>query len=134
MAAVIIRSKELVKEVFDFLHNEYILINFPEIKILQKKFLRNLVLKKFRYFNVTKTKRANSFSLEYKKFDENDFEKELESVKKDIEKGTLVTEIIFETLMDLNLDMELDEDLYYKKSSFIDIYKVFEIGYTYLED
>ena len=45
MAAVIIRSKdverlakELVKEVFDFLHNEYILTNFPEMKILQKNF------------------------------------------------------------------------------------------------
>ena len=43
MAAVIIRKKdverlgkELIKEVFDFLNNEYILNNFSEMK-LQKK-------------------------------------------------------------------------------------------------
>ena len=45
MAAVIIRKKdverlgkELVKEVFEFLHDEYILSNFEEMKEEQKKF------------------------------------------------------------------------------------------------
>ena len=51
MAAVIIRKKdverlgkELVKEVFEFLHDEYILSNFEEMKEEEKKFLRNLNL------------------------------------------------------------------------------------------
>ena len=30
--------------------------------------------------------------------------------------------------------MEIDEDLYYKLKSFLEIYKVFTIGYIYLEE
>ena len=141
MAAVIIRSKdvkrlaeELVKEIFDFLHDEYILTTFPDMKVVKEKFLRNLVLKNFRYFNVTEIKKPNSFELKYEKFDENKFEDELKYVKEQIKKGTLNTHVLFKTLLDLNLDMEIDEDLYFKHKSFLDIYKVFETGYTYLED
>ena len=50
MAAVIIRQKdikrlgkELIKEIFDFLHDEYILTEFKEMKKTQEKFLENLV-------------------------------------------------------------------------------------------
>ena len=49
MAAVIITqkdvnrlAKELLKEIFDFLHDEYILSTFEEMKEEQKKFLKNL--------------------------------------------------------------------------------------------
>ena len=125
MAAVIIRSKdvkrlgkELVKEIFDFLHDEYILTNFEKMKVVPKKFLRDLVLKNFRYFNVTETRKVNSLRLEYEKFDENKFEDELKCVKEQIENGTLNTHVIFKTLLDLNLDMEIDEDLYFKKNHF----------------
>ena len=41
MAAVIIRKKDverLGKEVYDFLHDDYILTNFEEMKIEQEKF------------------------------------------------------------------------------------------------
>ena len=55
MAAVIIRqkdvdrlAKELLKEIFDFLHDEYILSNFEEMKIAQEVFLRNLVFNHFK--------------------------------------------------------------------------------------
>ena len=141
MAAVIIRSKdvkrlakELVKEVFDFLHDEYILTTFPEMEVVKEKFLRDLVLKKFRYFNVTKISKPNSFQLKYEIFDENKFDDELKCVKEEIKNETLDTHVIFNTLLDLYLDMEIDEDLYFKHKSFLDIYKVFETGYTYLED
>ncbi len=43
------------------------------------------------------------------------------------------TEGIYQTLNKLKLDMEIDEDLYYKTKSFLDIFRVFEIGYIYLE-
>ena len=141
MAAVIIRKKdverlgkELLKEVFDFLHDEYILTNFEEMKILQKKFLRDLVLKRFRYFNVTEIRKVNSWKFKYEEFDENKFEDELKCVKEEIEKGTMDIHVIFKTLLYLHLDMEIDEDLYFKHKSFLDIYKVFETAYIYLED
>ena len=60
MAAVIIRSKdvdrlgkELLNEMFNFLHDEYILTEFKEMKAVQEKFLKNLVLNNFRYLNTT---------------------------------------------------------------------------------
>ena len=141
MAAVIIRkkdverlAKDLVKEVYDFLHDEYILTTFPEMEVVKEKFLRDLVHRKFRYFNFTKVNKSHSFHLKYDTLDENDFEKELEIVKEEIQNRKLNTHVIFETLLDLNLDMEIDGDLFFKHLSFLDIYKVFENGYTYLED
>ena len=141
MAAVIIRkkdverlAKELLNEIFDFLHDEYILTTFPDMEVVKEKFLRDLVLNNFRNFNVTEIRKPNSFEFKYEKFDENKFEEELKCIKKQIKNGTLNTHVIFETLLDLNLDMEIDEDLYFKHKSFLDIYKVFETGYTYLED
>ena len=140
MAAVIIRSKdvkrlakELVKEVYDFLHNEYILTTFPEMKIQQKKFLRNLVIKKFRYFNETIINKPNSFHLKYEKFDENKFDEELKYVKEEIQNGTLNTHVIYETLLNLDLDSEIEEDLFFKTEAFLKLYEVFESDYLYLE-
>ena len=139
MAAVIIRSKdvkrlakELVKEVYDFLHNEYILTTFPEMKIQQKKFLRNLVINKFRFFNETIINKPNSFHLKYEKFDENKFDEELKYVKEEMQNSTLNTRVIYETLLNLNLDSEI-EDLFFKTEAFLKLYEVFESDYLYLE-
>ena len=139
MAAVIIRkkdverlAKELVKEIFDFLHNEYILTTFPDMELVKEKFLRNLVLKNFRYFNVTEIRKPNSLQLKYENFDENKFEDELKCVKEEIKNGTRNTHVIFKTLLDLDFNMEINEDLYFKNKSFLDIYNVFDNGYRYL--
>ena len=141
MSAVVIRSKdvkrlskELVKEICDFLHDEYYLTTFPKMEVLKEKFLRDLVLKKFRYFNVTKIIKPYSFEFKYEEFDESKFDEELKRVKEEIKNGTLNTEVIFNTLLNLNLEMEINEDLFFKHKSFLDIYKVFKTGYTYLED
>ena len=141
MAAVILRKKDverlgkkLVKEIFEFLHDEYILSNFEEMKEEQKKFLRNLVLNEFRYFNVTEIHSENSLRIKYKDFDENKFEDELKCVKDKVKNGSINTSVIFQTLNNIDLDMEIDEDLYFKTKAFLDIYRVFETGYSYLED
>ena len=51
MAAVIIKQKdikrlgkELLNEMFEFLHDEYILTEFKEMKEVKKEFLNNLIL------------------------------------------------------------------------------------------
>ena len=104
MAAVIIRKKDLkllgkklLKEIFEFLHDEYILTEFKDMKKIQKEFLENLE-------------------------------------KNNIKVGSNDIEGIYLTLDDLKLDMEIDEDLYYKTKAFLDIFRVFESEYTYLED
>ena len=100
----------------------------------KKKFLRNLVLNKFRYYNVTEIQSENSLSIIHKEFDESKFEDELKCVKDKVKNGTLNILIIFQTLNNLDLDMELDEDLYFKTKTFINIFKVFDSDYSFLED
>ena len=58
----------------------------------------------------------------------------LEFVKDVMKDGDIDTEGIFKVMDEIELDMEIDEDLYLKKKSFLDIFKVFKSGYTYLED
>ena len=85
-------GKKLMKEVNDFLHDEYIISNFPEMLANQKK-----------------------FDDKYKS-------------------GSLNIEEIYHILLHIDLDDEIDGDLYFKNKAFLDIYRVFETGYTYLQD
>ena len=39
--------------------------------------------------------------------------------------------IIFETLNNFDLDMEIEEDLYFKNKAFLNLYQVFDTDYTY---
>ena len=129
MAAVIIRKKdvdrlgkELLSEMFNFLHDEYILTEFEEMKEVQKEFLENLVLN-----HIDSLHRQNQF---LEKKDTNYSKLVIDAMKND----GIDTEGIYLTVKNLKLDMEIDEDLYFKTKAFIDIFKVFESAYTYLED
>ena len=156
MAAVIIRQKdvkrfarELLNEMFEFLHDEYILSEFKEMKKVQKEFLENLAKKHIetlhRQYKITEEKRevlVKPFIDKLLKIDENssDLEKNIKVeydsklVEGAMEDDGIDTEGIYQTLNGLKLDMEIDEDLYYKTKAFLDIFRVFESGYTYLED
>ena len=144
MAAVIIRQKdvkrlgkELLNEMFDFLHNEYILTNFKEI---QEVFLKNLVFNHIntlhRQYKITKEKREELakpfldtlFNIDKKvEYDPN-------LVKTAMKEDGIDTEGIYHTLLKINFCMEIDEDLYFKTKEFLDIFRVFETAYIYLED
>ena len=144
MAAVIIRQKdvkrlgkELLNEMFDFLHNEYILTNFKEI---QEVFLKNLVFNHIntlhRQYKITKEKREELakpfldtlFNIDKKvEYDPN-------LVKTAMKGDGIDTEGIYHTLLKINFCMEIDEDLYFKTKAFLDIFRVFETAYIYLED
>ena len=74
MAAVIIRQKdvkrlgkEVLNKMFDFLHDEYILTNFEEIKEVKKEFLNKLILNHIntlhRKFEITNEKREELINL-----------------------------------------------------------------------
>ena len=114
MAAVIIRrkdilrlGKELLEEIFDFLYNEFFLSKFEELKVLQKIFMDNL--------------KSNYISIEDGKVGE------LKYLNNDIES-------IYNVVRCINFNMELDEDLYYKKMAYKDIFRVFETSHIYLDD
>ena len=140
MSAVIIRKKDLdkfgkklMKEVYDHIHDDYML-TFDEVKLERDYVNKNLVEKCLIFY---KKKEKYLFSLHFKKSYEEldkikpeDLLKEIEAKIKD---KTLDVELIFEVLKDLKLDNELNEDLYYDKKAFIDIYKVYDYEYKYLE-
>ena len=156
MAAVIIRQKDvkrlarkLLNEMFKFLHDEYILSEFKEMKEVQKEFLENLALNHIntlhRQYKITKEKREvliKPFIDDLLKIDENssNLEKNIKVeydsklVKSAMEDEGIDTEGIYQTLNILKLDMEIDEDLYFKTKAFLDIFRVFESGYIYLKD
>ena len=141
MADVIIRKKdveqlgkEVIKEVYDFLHDEYI-NTFPEMKEEKRNFLKNLVIGKFENVKYTIVEEENSWKIEYEEIDENKFKDELKCLKDEIKNGSIDTKIIFRTVKDLNFDnQELHEDLYAKASAFKNIFLVYNYDYSYLED
>ena len=142
MAAVIINQKdvkrlgkELLNEIFEFLHDEYILTKFEEMQYVQKKFLNKLILNHIntlhRKFKITEEKRKELFELITS---EKSFPEEMELKVNSMKDDGIDTEGIYHTLISLKLDMEIDEDLYFKTKAFLDIFRVFETGYSYLED
>ena len=141
MAAVIIRKKDverlgrkLMKEVYKFLNDEYILSNFEEMKFEKQRLEKDLVLFKFESVNYTIVQKENSSSIKYEDFDKSKHEKELKIIKDEIENERLDTNLIFKALNDLDLNVEINEDLFFKTKAFLNIFKLFDSDYTYLED
>ena len=140
MAAVIIRKKDLeslgrklMKEVYKFLHDEYIL-SFEEMKLEKERLEKDLVVFNFKSFNYTTVQKGNSWSITYEDFDKSKHEEELKNIEDKIENESLDINVIFKVLNRLKLVMEIDEDLYFKTHAFINIFKVFDSDYSYLED
>ena len=51
-----------------------------------------------------------------------------------IERELIYNDLIFDTLSKLDLQIELNEDLYFKIKSFLNLYSVFYHDYIYLEN
>ena len=92
-------GKDLIKEADYFLHDEYIINSFPEMKL-----------------------------------DQNKFDDSVNKLKDKFESGSLNTEEIYHILLKINLDDEIDGDLFFKKEAYLDIYRVLFVNYMYLED
>ena len=145
MAAVIIKSKdvdrlgkELLNEMFNFLHDDYILKEFVRMKKEQIIFLEKLVFNHIktlhRQFKITKEKRDELIKPfidplfdTYKRVECNP-----QLVKDAMKNDGVDTKGIYQILLNITINEEADEDLYFKTKSFLDIYRVFKTGYTYL--
>ena len=145
MAAVIIKQKDvkrlastLLNEIFNFLHDEYILIEFKEMKEVQKEFLNSICVNHIntlhKQYKITKEKREELIKPFLYNGESIKVLYNSKLVKDAVKDDGIDTEGIYQTLNKLKLDMEINEDLYYKTKAFLDIFRVFESGYTYLED
>ena len=118
MADLIIRKKDienlgrkLMKEVYEFLHDEYIL-TFEEMKVQKDKIKKHLI---FFYL-----KKLMFDEIKYKNYeeiieDEIKYKKYLKEIEDKIEDESLDIKLIFDVLDMIKLDFEIDEDLFDKK-------------------
>ena len=128
MEEIIIRKKDLenlgkkvMKEVYEFLHDEYIL-TFEDMKVEKDKLEKYLVQFYLR----------NIFNKEIE--DEIKYKEYLKEIENKIKDESLDINLIFKVLNLIKVCSELDEDLYCKKKAFSYIYLVFDHYYKYLED
>lgn len=115
-------GKNLFKKIDEFLHDEYI-ITFPEMKLEQEKF------DKFLNKNI-----PGEMKLEQEKNDKflNIFKIGEITLKEKYKNEQLDIKEIYDILDIIELDEEIDEDLYYEKKAFIYLYLVFDHYFTYL--
>ena len=99
-----------------------------------KTFNEDLVRKEFYHYHYNIKQSGNSWSTKYEDYDKSKFEEDLKSVTNKIKDGSLDINIIFETLNNFELDMEIEEDLYFKNKAFLNLYQVIDSDYKYLED
>ena len=103
-------GRKLMKEVYKFLHDEYIL-SFEEMKVEKNELEKYLI--KF-YFN-----RSTIYNMidesEYESKYEIEYEKYLKEIEDRIEDESLNIKLIFEVLDRIKLEFEINEDLFVKK-------------------
>ena len=123
-------GRKLMKEVYKFLHDEYIL-TFEEMKVQKDKIKKHLI---FFYL-----KKLMFDEIKYKNYeeiieDEIKYKKYLKEIEDKIEDESLDIDLIFEVLNLIDLEMEINEDLYCKKKAFLYMFLVFDHYYLYLND
>ena len=112
-------GKELLKEVYNFINDEYC------FNVLKEDFYRE---GKFINYKDYCNKIGKDFNIEEK------FNEFINLVRDAYKDECIDTEKIYHIICEFELDDETDGDLYYKKEAFLDLFRVFETGYTYLED
>ena len=140
VATVTIRKKDveslgkyLIKDIYELLNDDYFRKTFPmEMCKARESFNEDLVFNEFQNYHYNLIKDGNSWKSIKENYDKSKFEEDLKSVTNKIKEGSLDIKVIFETLNNFELDMEIQEDLYYKNKAFLNLYHVINIDYTYL--
>lgn len=68
------------------------------------------------------------------KIDQETFDNLINKVKEKYESGNLNCKDIFDILFCINLDCEIDGDLFCEKEGYLDLFRVLFVSYTYLKD
>ena len=128
MVDIIIKKKDiekfgrkLMKKVYKFLRDKYIL-SFEEMKVEKDKIEKNLILHYFELYD------------DIEMMDDSILDRCLRILENKIKDESLSIDFIFKILNNVELDFEIDEDLYMEKKAFLYIFEVFDDYYTYLKD
>ena len=144
MEDLVIREKDIVnlgrktmKEFYRFLHDDYFLTTFEELKVEQKKlkeYLVNLYLRMI--YKVDEIHRDEEKFDKYIKEieDETKYDKYLKELVDKIEDESLDIKIIYNVLKRVKLDFEIHEDLFVKKKAFIYFYSIYYLYDYYLKE
>ena len=137
-------GKKLMKEFYDHVHNDYLLKEFDEVKLKRKYYDENLT-KEFLSFYENQEKTLRNLYFNDKRYEDlvkMKTEDLLSKIETKIQDETLHFEIIFNFLDQMvyklkiskGIDHEIDEDLFYMKKAFINMFEVYHYDYKYLED
>ena len=135
-------GKNLMKEFYDHIHDDYFLTEFDEVKLKREYYDENLT-EKFLSFYENKEKNIKRLYFDNKRYEDlvkmktEDLLKKIEGKIKD---ETLDYKIIYNFLdqmdreLKINKDIEHEiyEDLFYMKKAFIHMFEVFHYDYKYL--
>ena len=112
MVDIIIKKKDiekfgrkLMKKVYKFLHDKYIL-SLEEMKVEKDKIEKNLILHYFELYD------------DIEMMDDSILDRCLRILENKIKDENLSTDFIFKILNNVELDFEIDEDLYMEKKHF----------------
>ena len=144
MEDLVIREKDIVnlgrktmKEVYKFLHDDYILTAFNEMEEEKEKLKNNLFNKfLFMYYNINSNDYTERQYEEYSKNlnNKSNYNIILKKMISKIEDESLDIEIIYKILEEIKLEFEINEDLFVKKKAFIYFYTIYYLYDEYLYD
>ena len=144
MEDLVIREKDIVnlgrktmKEVYKFLHDDYILTAFNEMEEEKEKLKNNLFNKfLFMYYNINSNDYTERQYEEYSKNlnNKSNYNIILKKMISKIEDESLDIEIIYKILEETKLEFEINEDLFVKKKAFIYFYTIYYLYDEYLYD
>ena len=153
MADLVIRKKDIenlgrktMKEVYKFLHDDYILTTFEEMKVEQKKlkeYLVNSYLRMIYKFDVNNYNKELAYESKYDNYlkelvakieDESKHDNYLKELVAKIEDESLDISLIYDVLKCIELEFEIDEDLFVKNKAFIYFYSIYYFYDYYLKE
>ena len=132
-------GKKLMKEFYKHVHDVYLLEEFDEVKLKRKYYDENLT-KQFLSFYENKENIYFNNTI-YKDFVGIENKDLLSKIETEIKDKTLHFKIIYNFLsqmdiklkLDKDIEHEIDEDLYYMKKAFMNMFEVYHYNYIYLD-
>ena len=144
MTDLVIRKKDIenlgrktMKEVYEFLNEDYFLTTFEELKVEQKKLKEYLVNSYLRM--IYKIEEIHRDEEKFDKYikeleDESKYDKYLKELVAKIEDESLDISLIYKVLKSIKLDFEINEDLFVKNKAFIYFYSIYYFYDYYLKE
>ena len=144
MEDLVIREKDIVnfgrktmKEVYEFLNDDYILSTFEEMKVEKERLEKNIVNKYLQMIY-----EIDSFHYsddQYKNYtkdlnNESKCDSILKEVISKIKDESLDIKIIYHVLESIKLEFEINEDLFVDKKAFIYYYSIYYFYDYYLKE